>query len=100
MSFMTPLRWLALAVPWVLCLVWGLPARASKPRCRLEQVAYDRKESRLLALASVVELEGTVDADRPAPTYTLLLNGKPVDRAARAMPVTRAGADTYMVLAV
>lgn len=86
----------------VLGLVFSTPVLASRPHCRLERIDLVPPESpeELRALASVVELEGSVDAGRPARDFVLKINGKPAARADKAVPFEHSGIEAYLVLAV
>jgi hypothetical protein len=62
----------------LLCLAaLAVPADASKTRLRLERIdASDFSSGEVRLYATIVELEGTIVDDRPAPAFELKLNGK------------------------
>ena len=68
-------------VPLVV-LALAVSADASKPRLRLERIDASSFESdgTVRVFASVVELEGTVDDGRAAPSFALKMDGKSLGR--------------------
>ena len=79
----------------------GGEAGASKPRCRMERVEVvpGTSPTQLRVLASLVELEGNLQT-LPASAFQLEIGGKAVGKAEAATAVSRAGIETYMVLAL
>ena len=57
---------------------WPFRADASKTRLRLERI--EPSDDGVRVFASIVELEGQVVDDRPAPSFDLKVNGKKVGR--------------------
>ena len=87
-----PLALLALAVS----------ADASKPRLRLERIDASSFESdgTVRVFASVVELEGTVDDGRAAPSFVLEMNGKKVGRPEKMQQFQGAAEPLDLVLVI
>lgn len=87
----------------MLWLLGSLPgARASKPRCRLENVDLSALDHSgvIKATGGLIELEGLVSSDQAAKNFRLLIGNKSGGRAERLDLFERSGQDLYMILAV
>ena len=83
-------------------LALAVPADASKPRLRLERIDASSFEgdSTVRVFASVVELEGSVDDGRAAPSFLLKMNGKPIGRPEKSQQFQGAAEPLDLVLIV
>ena len=83
-------------------LALTLTADASKPRLRLERIdATDfASDETIRVYASIVELEGSVDDDRAAPTFNLRMSGHSVGRPLKMTQFQGAGDALDLVLVV
>jgi pSer/pThr/pTyr-binding forkhead associated (FHA) protein len=83
-------------------LLVSLSADASKPRLRLEHIDTTdfASDGTIRVYASIVELEGNVDDDRAAPTFTLKLNRKSVGRPVKMTQFQGSGDPLDLVLVV
>lgn len=86
----------------LVALASAVPADASKPRLRLERIdASDfAGDGTVRVFASVVELEGTVDDGRAAPSFVLKMNGKTLGRPQKMQQFQGAGQALDLVLVV
>jgi FHA domain/von Willebrand factor type A domain len=87
-----------LALACVVAVAIALPADASKTKLRLERVVSS--DDGVQVYASIVELEGQVVDDRPAPTFELKVNGKNVGRATKLQRFQGSGDPLDVVLIV
>jgi pSer/pThr/pTyr-binding forkhead associated (FHA) protein len=81
-----------------LLLLLAIPADASKTRLRLERV--EQSDDGLRVFASIVELEGQILDDRPAPAFELKVNGRKVGRATKLQRFQGSGDPLDLVLIV
>jgi hypothetical protein len=80
----------------------SLPADASKTKLRLERIDSSQfaDDGIVKLYATVVDLEGTIDENRPAPAFGLKLNGKSMGKPEKAQRFQLGGDPLDLILVI
>jgi hypothetical protein len=79
-------------------LLLAIPADASKTRLRLERI--ESGDDGVRVFASIIELEGQIVDDRPAPSFDLKVNGKKVGHPTKMQRFQGSGDPLDLVLII